>query len=263
MRSTFASSLAALTIAQYILGIGDRHTENFMVEPATGRAIAIDFGMAFGHATYTLPVPELMPFRLTNIFTSFLRPLDSSVLLTSAMVHTLGALRARRHDLLRVMEVFVAEPLLDWEAVITKLSDKQVTDMHVDAEEAATAASAVAASSAVSSVRGGGGTATTTTQAAEDLRAFAKTRMAGVEQRLSGGNSARITMSELQYHINYASDKEQMKAFEGVVLGPADSVRRALPEGGLTTEQQIDCLVEHAQDPVILGWAFPGWTPWL
>ena len=120
---------------------------------------------------------------------------------------------------------------------------------------------AVAASSAVSSVRGGG--TAKTTQAAESLRAFAKTRMTGVQQRLSGGNSARITMSELQYHSMYASDKEQMQAFEGVVLGPADSVRRALPEGGLTTEQQIDCLVEHAQDPVILGWTFTGWKPWL
>ena len=107
------------------------------------------------------------------------------------------------------------------------------------------------------------GPSETAAQAAESLRAFAKTRMAGVQQRLSGGNSARITMSELQYHYDYAKDKEQMQAFEGVVLGPADSMRRAMPEGGLTTEQQIDCLVEHAQDPALLSWAFPGWKPWL
>ena len=125
MRSGFASSLAALTVAQYILGIGDRHLDNFMIEPKTGRAIAIDFGMAFGHATYTLPIPELMAIRLTQQMRSFLEPLDTSVLLKEQMQRTLGALRGRRDDLLRLMEVFVAEPLLDWEAQIAKLSKEQ------------------------------------------------------------------------------------------------------------------------------------------
>jgi len=51
------------------------------VEEATGRVVGIDFGHAFGSATYLLPQPELMGVRLTRQLTSFLRPLESGVLL--------------------------------------------------------------------------------------------------------------------------------------------------------------------------------------
>lgn len=55
----------------------------------SGRLIGIDFGHAFGTATQILPIPELMPFRLTRQFTQFLQPLDSEGLLNHNMVHTL------------------------------------------------------------------------------------------------------------------------------------------------------------------------------
>lgn len=53
-----------------------------------------------------------------------------------------------------------------------------------------------------------------------------------------------------------------MLAFEKVVLGPEDSLRRTLPHAGLSLEQQVDCLVEQATDPCVLGWSFAGWKPW-
>ena len=51
-------------MCSYVLGIGDRHLENFLVDQTTGAVIPIDFGMAFGQGA-SLPVPELIPFRLT------------------------------------------------------------------------------------------------------------------------------------------------------------------------------------------------------
>ena len=239
MRATFASSLAALTVAQYVLGIGDRHLDNFMIEPATGRAIAIDFGMAFGHATYMLPVPELMAVRLTAQMTSFLQPLDTSVLLKAAMQHTLGALKDKRDDLLRLMEVFVAEPLLDWEAHITKLTARQkkaVEEEAAEDEEAerwkeeerfrpggdgfhrakssfeegvedqltsgADGADGADGASARASARASAG-ARVPSPPPSSLRSFAQKRMSGVREKLSGGNSARVTLDELRLHPQY------------------------------------------------------------
>ena len=54
LRSHFASTHACLCICQYILGIGDRHLSNFMVDMETGGMIGIDFGHAFGSATQVL-----------------------------------------------------------------------------------------------------------------------------------------------------------------------------------------------------------------
>ena len=52
--------------------------------------IGIDFGHAFGSATQFLPIPELIPFRLTRQLTNFLLPLDADGLLKHNMVHTMS-----------------------------------------------------------------------------------------------------------------------------------------------------------------------------
>ena len=51
LRAQFIKTHATLSICQYILGIGDRHLSNFMVDLYTGGSVAIDFGHAFGTAT--------------------------------------------------------------------------------------------------------------------------------------------------------------------------------------------------------------------
>lgn len=51
LRSHFVRSHALLCISHWILGIGDRHPNNFMVNMETGGMIGIDFGHAFGTAT--------------------------------------------------------------------------------------------------------------------------------------------------------------------------------------------------------------------
>ena len=61
-----------------------------------------------------LPVPELMPFRLTRQFVNLMRPLQESGLIRSVMVHSLRAFREQPDLLLNTMDVFVKEPSLDW-----------------------------------------------------------------------------------------------------------------------------------------------------
>jgi DNA-dependent protein kinase catalytic subunit len=61
-----------------LLGIGDRHLSNTLVSVKDGQCVGIDFGYAFGVATQFLPVPELMPFRLTPHIINLLQPLKEA-----------------------------------------------------------------------------------------------------------------------------------------------------------------------------------------
>ncbi len=58
-------SVNAFCIGSYILGIGDRHLDNFLLDKCDGSLVGIDFGLAFGNGL-GLPAPELIPFRLTQ-----------------------------------------------------------------------------------------------------------------------------------------------------------------------------------------------------
>ena len=51
LRHEFAVTHAQLCISHYVLGIGDRHLSNFMIDLHTGAVVGIDFGHAFGSAT--------------------------------------------------------------------------------------------------------------------------------------------------------------------------------------------------------------------
>ena len=64
IKNQFVKSMAVFSIASYLIGIGDRHLENFLVDTTDGEVLGIDFGIAFGSGV-ELATPELMPFRLT------------------------------------------------------------------------------------------------------------------------------------------------------------------------------------------------------
>ena len=51
LRSNFGTTHALISVCQYLLGIGDRHPSNFMIDLVTGCMVGIDFGHAFGSAT--------------------------------------------------------------------------------------------------------------------------------------------------------------------------------------------------------------------
>ncbi len=125
LRAHFARTHAVICICQYILGIGDRHLSNFLVSLETGGMIGIDFGHAFGSATQFLPVPALMPFRLTRQIVNLMLPFKKEGILQSTMVHTLRALRQNNELLVNTMDVYIKEPSRDWKSNANKQAKMQ------------------------------------------------------------------------------------------------------------------------------------------
>jgi hypothetical protein len=114
IRNNFTASTASMSIAGYLLGIGDRHVSNVLVHEASGRVAAIDFGHAFGSATELLPVPELIPFRLTENMVNVYAPLKTEIVLEQTMIKVYEVLSRHKRDLQTLVQVFVNEPTVDW-----------------------------------------------------------------------------------------------------------------------------------------------------
>ncbi|KAL0220733.1 hypothetical protein RCL1_000587 [Eukaryota sp. TZLM3-RCL] len=64
-RQHYTRSAAVTSIICYVLGIGDRHSENLMIDHKTAEIVHIDLEYLFD-SSKRLKVPEVVPFRLTR-----------------------------------------------------------------------------------------------------------------------------------------------------------------------------------------------------
>uniref|UniRef100_A0A8C4S1N9 DNA-dependent protein kinase catalytic subunit n=1 Tax=Erpetoichthys calabaricus TaxID=27687 RepID=A0A8C4S1N9_ERPCA len=229
LRSHFASSHALMCISHWILGIGDRHLSNFMINMETGGMVGIDFGHAFGSATQFLPVPELMPFRLTRQLLNLMLPMGVSGLLYSIMVHSLRAYRADPDLLLNTMDVFVKEPSLDWKNFELKQLKKAGT--------------------------------WTLTVDTKNINWYPLQKVNFARRKLEGANPAAITGDELKLGF------EKNPAFQSILAvtqGAQEfNIRAREAAHGLSVETQVECLIDQATDPNLLGRVWQGWEPWV
>ncbi|KAJ9523632.1 hypothetical protein QJQ45_007291 [Haematococcus lacustris] len=97
----------------HMLGLGDRHGENIMIDQVSGETVHVDFGCLFDRGL-TLEVPEKVPFRLTqNVVDSFGVAGVEGAFRRSAET-TLAVLRQHRSTLMTCAETFLYDPLVDW-----------------------------------------------------------------------------------------------------------------------------------------------------
>ena len=66
-RMVFTQTLAANSMVGYILGLGDRHPCNLMIDRVRGTVVHIDYGDCFEVAQERESFPEKVPFRLTRM----------------------------------------------------------------------------------------------------------------------------------------------------------------------------------------------------
>lgn len=64
-RLSYTRSIAVTSMAGYLIGLGDRHLNNMLIDKRTADVIHIDLGIAFEQGRF-LSTPELVPFRLTR-----------------------------------------------------------------------------------------------------------------------------------------------------------------------------------------------------
>lgn len=131
-RMAYAHSLATTSMIGYILGIGDRHVNNILIDTATAELIHIDFGIAFEQGK-CLPTPELIPFRLTRDLISALGPSGVEGVFRKSCEKTMEVLRQNKSTIMTIVEVLLHDPLYGW--ALTSSKAKQRQDLTVQINE--------------------------------------------------------------------------------------------------------------------------------
>jgi len=113
-RTTYTRSLAVMSMVGYILGIGDRHPCNLMLERNTGKIIHIDFGDCFEVAMQRDKYPEKVPFRLTRMLVNAMEVSGIEGTFRSTCEIVMEVLRKNNSSVMAVLEAFIYDPLINW-----------------------------------------------------------------------------------------------------------------------------------------------------
>lgn len=109
----YSMSLAVMSIIGYIIGLGDRHLDNVLVDLNTGEVVHIDYNVCFEKGK-TLRVPEKVPFRLTPNLRATLGVTGVEGMFRLTCEHVLKVMKKGRETVLTLLEAFVYDPLIDW-----------------------------------------------------------------------------------------------------------------------------------------------------
>lgn len=120
-RTSYTRSLAVMSMVGYILGLGDRHPSNIMLERQTGKIVHIDFGDCFEIAMRREKFPERIPFRLTRMLTKAMEVSGIEGNFRTTCENTMRVMRDNKESLLAIMEAFVYDPLISFRLLNPKM----------------------------------------------------------------------------------------------------------------------------------------------
>ncbi|XP_057992028.1 uncharacterized protein LOC110665069 isoform X4 [Hevea brasiliensis] len=109
----YSGSVAAMSIVGHILGLGDRHLDNILVDFCSGDIVHIDYNICFDKGQ-RLKIPEIVPFRLTQMIEAALGLTGVEGTFRANCEAVVDILRKNKDILLMLLEVFVWDPLVEW-----------------------------------------------------------------------------------------------------------------------------------------------------
>ncbi|KAF2161372.1 hypothetical protein M409DRAFT_28107 [Zasmidium cellare ATCC 36951] len=112
-RTNYSRTTASISILGYILGLGDRHCSNILLDQQTGECVHIDLGVAF-EAGRILPIPEMVPFRLTRDVMDGMGATGTEGVFRRCCEFTLDAVRDDKDSIMTLLNVLRYDPLYNW-----------------------------------------------------------------------------------------------------------------------------------------------------
>lgn len=113
-RMSYTRTAAVISIVGYIMGLGDRHCENILLDTATGELVHVDFNCLFNKGE-TFMWPERVPFRLTHNMVDGMGPLKHEGVFRKSCEIVMNMFREHKSIFLSVLRPFVFDPLVEWQ----------------------------------------------------------------------------------------------------------------------------------------------------
>ena len=117
-RTNYSRSLAVMSIVGYILGLGDRHPSNIMLDRISGKILHIDFGDCFEVAMKRDKFPEKVPFRLTRMLIKALEIGGIEGTFRISCENVMKVVRENKDSLNVILAAFVHDPLISFRLLI-------------------------------------------------------------------------------------------------------------------------------------------------
>ncbi|KAI4595424.1 serine/threonine-protein kinase M1 [Pestalotiopsis sp. 9143b] len=111
-RLRYTRSCAVMSMVGTILGLGDRHGENVLLEEGNGGVFHVDFNCLFDKGL-TFAQPERVPFRLTHNMVAAMGAHGYEGPFRKCSELTLSILRQQEETLMTILEAFIYDPTLD------------------------------------------------------------------------------------------------------------------------------------------------------
>jgi serine/threonine-protein kinase ATR len=111
-RLKYTRSCAVMSMVGTILGLGDRHGENVLLEEGNGGIFHVDFNCLFDKGL-TFAQPERVPFRLTHNMEAAMGIYRYEGPFRQCSELTLRILRQQEETLMTILEAFIYDPTLD------------------------------------------------------------------------------------------------------------------------------------------------------
>jgi ataxia telangiectasia mutated family protein len=100
-----------LFLVTYVVGLGDRHLNNILINKTTGELIHIDLGMIFEYSKRVLPIPEKVPFRLTRDMVDPILVEGVNGRFKHVAIHALSQLQQNSQVLIGIASLLLHDPI--------------------------------------------------------------------------------------------------------------------------------------------------------
>eukprot|EP00727_Mastigamoeba_balamuthi_P000853 m51a1_g10765 putative protein atypical group (2524) ;mRNA; r:20614-29506 len=254
-RTNYTRSVAVMSMVGYILGLGDRHPSNLMLDRYSGQVVHIDFGDCFEVAMHRDKYPERIPFRLTRMLVNAMEVsgIEGNFRFTCEKVMRL--LRENKDSLMAVLEAFVYDPLINWRLLTPNSPDANAAKKGTSAAQQQQRPEADAQQQTEAEDDG---------TESDDATASAAAVVANQEQQQQGGAPPRARAVTYTAEANEANGKSEVLNARALTVIKRVSRKLTGRDFGnyvLDVPAQVDKLIKQATSHENLCQCYIGWCP--